>query len=83
VAQELSEEERQAVKGFLLNLYEHSRFDSRWQLARAAGVSEVGVNEWLSPKGSLPNALNLLRLLSACEALADPFRTAGLPERDR
>jgi hypothetical protein len=82
VAQELSEEEKAAVKTFLRNLYEQSRFTSRWELATAAGLSEMGINEWLSPKGSLPNALNLLRLLQATDALDESFRTA-IPTRRR
>src|SRR5262245_62194816 len=73
VAQELSEQEKQAVKAFLQHLYEESPFMSRWDLAYAAGLSEVSVNEWLSPKGSLPNALNLLRLLQATDALEKRF----------
>jgi hypothetical protein len=82
VAQELSEDERQAVKTFLQNLYNQSGFASRWEFAAAAGISEVALNEWLSPKGSLPNSLNLLRLLQATEALDDRFRTA-IPTRRR
>jgi hypothetical protein len=82
VAQELSEEERAAVKEFLQNLYEQSGFTSRWELAGAAGLSEMGINEWLSPKGSLPNALNLLRLLQAADALDERFQTP-IPSRRR
>jgi hypothetical protein len=74
VAQELSEQEKTAVKSFLWNLVEQSRFDSRWHLAYEAGLSEVSLNEWLSPKGSLPNSLNLLRLLQATEALEERYR---------
>lgn len=82
MAQELSEEERQAVKAFLHNLYERSAFTSRWELAGAAGISELSLNEWLSPRGSLPNALNLLRLLQATEALERRFCTP-IPQRRR
>lgn len=68
------------MKAFLTNLVDQSSFASRRDLAFAAGLSELGINEWLSPKGSLPNALNLLRLLQATEALDVRFRTA-IPTR--
>ena len=83
VAQELSEAERQAVKVFLQQLYEQSAFAARWELAFAAGVSEANLNEWLSPKGSLPSALNLLRLLQAADALKPSFRAEIPPRRRR
>jgi transcriptional regulator with XRE-family HTH domain len=82
VAQELSPEEKDAVKTFLNNLVAQSGFASRRDLAFAAGLSELGINEWLSPKGSLPSALNLLRLLQATDALNEPFRTF-IPTRHR
>lgn len=82
MAQELSEQERRAVKAFLRHLYAESGFTTRWRLARAAEVSEVNLNEWLSDKGSLPSALNLLRLLQATEALEERFRTS-IPVRER
>lgn len=71
----VSEEERKAVKSFLCNLIKQSEIESRWQLAREAGVSELSLNEWMSEKGSLPSALNLLRLLQATGALEPSFRT--------
>jgi hypothetical protein len=81
VAQELSEAEREAVKAFLRNLVEQAGFP-RWELAFTAGLSEMSLHEWLSPKGSLPNALNLLRLLQATDALREPFQTP-IPMRRR
>jgi hypothetical protein len=83
VAQELSEQEKEAVKAFLHHLYEESQFTSRWDLAYAAGLSEVSLNEWLSPRGSLPNSLNLLRLLQATGALEKRFRTHIPTRRER
>jgi DNA-binding phage protein len=82
MAQEFTEEEKEAVKAFLHNLFEESRFGARWELAAAAGVSEASLNEWLSPKGNLPGALNLLRLLQATEALEPSFRS-DVPTRRR
>ena len=82
VAQELSENERQAVKTFLQNLYSRSGFASRWEFAVAAGISEAALGEWLSPKGSLPNSLNLLRLLQATDALEKRF-SVPIPQRRR
>jgi hypothetical protein len=71
----VTEDERRAVKIFLENLLRESGLETRWELARAAGVSELSLNEWLSSRGSLPSALNLLRLLQAVGALEEPFRT--------
>ena len=68
------------MKAFRTNLVERSDFSSRRDLAFAAGLSELSINEWLSPKGSLPNALNLLRLLQATGALHDRFHT-DMPTR--
>lgn len=71
----VSEEERAAVKAFLVNLLAKSSYTTRWQLAHDAGVSETSLNEWMSAKGSLPSALNLLRLEQACGAIVPVFRT--------
>jgi len=71
----VSEEERQAVKAFLAGLLANSSYTSRWQLAQEAGVNETSLNEWMSAKGSLPSAINLLRLEQACGAIVSRFRT--------
>jgi len=80
VPQEISEQERRAGKEFLHKLYDRSGFPSRWDFAVAAGVSEIAVNEWLSPKGSLPNLLNVLRMMQAAEVLPKDL-TVPIPRR--
>lgn len=61
-------EEKDAVKAFVRDLYEGGGWKRRVDFARAADVSELSLNEWMSPKGSAPNAANLLRLIRAVPA---------------
>lgn len=63
------------MKAFLRNLVAQSGFTTRWELAFAAGIPESNINEWLSNKGSLPSAANLLRLLQATDAIDERFLT--------
>jgi hypothetical protein len=78
----LSEAEKAAVKSFLRSLLAESPFRSRWELARAAEVSEVSLNGWLAPRGGLPDALNLLRLMQAAGAVEERYCTP-IPGRRR
>lgn len=81
--QKLTDEEIAAVKAFLRRLLAESHFNTRWELAWATGVSDSSINEWLSPKGSLPSALHLLQLLQATDALEERFRTPVPTRRPR
>lgn len=65
MADRIDPNEKAEVKAFIRELYASSGCKGWAEFARAAKVSELSLSDWRSAKGSLPGAINLLKLIRA------------------
>jgi hypothetical protein len=81
MAERLDETEREEMRQFVAWLYERSGERTWAKFSRRAKVSEMSLGEWRSGRG-MPNALNLLRMLEASDALTDEATMALVHARE-